>query len=243
MSFDDLKAFSDRVGAGYGSEDLALLLYALVKMQKPKNVLELGTGDGASTVWIARALKENNNGGQIVTADNGSQYEIGPHLADDEKQPTYNAYLDHIFTKFDVADVITQVSMEMPPFPLPKGDIDLLFADFSHGVATIADIFCTYLPKLADTSSVFIDSASTFLPSKLLIDRLVDDFNRGVMPASLLGRLSAKDQTIVTEKLQRCQFQVTHLTTAGKETQNSTAWIKIQPDDIIPWPQAPFRVS
>jgi len=243
MTFDDVKAFSDRVGAGYGSEDLALLLYALVKMQKPRTVVELGTGDGASTVWIARALQENSDGGHIMTADNGSQYEIGPHLAEDERKATYAEYLDHIFKKFGVADTITRVDMDMPPFPLPEGEIDLLFADFAHGVASVAEIICTYMPKLADVASIFIDSAPTFLPSKLLIDRLVDDFNRGVMPASLLARLSPDDQTVVTEKLRRCRFQVVHLTTAGRETQNSTAWIKIQPDDILPWPQAPFRLS
>ena len=60
MDFGKLKEFSDRVGAAYGSEDLALFLYALIKMQKPQCILELGTGDGAATVWMAQALKENN---------------------------------------------------------------------------------------------------------------------------------------------------------------------------------------
>ena len=44
-------------------------LYYLVRALKPRNVLEVGTHIGASTLYIARALKTNKNRGRVTTVD------------------------------------------------------------------------------------------------------------------------------------------------------------------------------
>ena len=242
MTFNELKEFSDRVGTPYGSEDLSLFLYSLIKMQKPNCIVELGTGDGASTVWMAQALKENGQG-QLITVDNGSQFEIGPHLAADEKKSNHADYIKHILNKFELDDVVTFIIADMPPLPVPETAVDFIFSDYNHGITGIADVVCTYLPFLGDAASIFIDSASTFMPSYLFIERLVDDFNSGTIPASLLGRINENCRDRAIEKVRTSSFSVTHLTTAGKEHQNSTAWIKIQPKDIMPWPKAAIRFA
>ena len=85
MSFDydkfaELKQFTDSVGKIYGTEDFSLYLYSLVKMTRPSTVLELGTGLGTAALWMALALKENNNG-ILHTIDDGSEWErIKPAL-------------------------------------------------------------------------------------------------------------------------------------------------------------------
>ena len=57
-----IKKFTDRVGPVYGTEDFGIYLYSVIKMIKPQNVVELGTGLGATMLWSAQALLENNTG-------------------------------------------------------------------------------------------------------------------------------------------------------------------------------------
>ena len=59
-NFLNLKQFTDRIGPIYGTEDLGIYLYSIVKMLKPKNVIELGTGLGTTMLWISQALVEND---------------------------------------------------------------------------------------------------------------------------------------------------------------------------------------
>ena len=42
----------------YGTENFCFLLYSLIKMQRPKNVIELGCGHGCVSTIIGQALKE-----------------------------------------------------------------------------------------------------------------------------------------------------------------------------------------
>jgi hypothetical protein len=69
-----LLALRDEIGYIYGSEDLAVLLYILAKRERPKCVVELGTGLGVSSFWIAHAIKENGFG-HLWTFDDGSHFE------------------------------------------------------------------------------------------------------------------------------------------------------------------------
>ena len=46
--------------------EVGQLLNLLVNLKKPKKVLEIGTGIGYSTIWMARALDEN---GKITTIE------------------------------------------------------------------------------------------------------------------------------------------------------------------------------
>ncbi len=57
-----LLALHNEIGLIYGGEDLAVLLYSLAKRECPKRVVELGTGLGVSSFWIAHALRENGFG-------------------------------------------------------------------------------------------------------------------------------------------------------------------------------------
>ena len=63
----------NRIGRVYGSEDIAMLLYSLVRRERPANILELGTGLGVSAFWMAQAAKENGHG-HVWTLDDGSHW-------------------------------------------------------------------------------------------------------------------------------------------------------------------------
>ncbi len=43
----------NRIGGIYGSEDICMLLYSLIRRERPKNVVEIGAGLGVSAFWMA----------------------------------------------------------------------------------------------------------------------------------------------------------------------------------------------
>ena len=63
-----LLLLTDAVGTGFGTEHFCLFLYSLMRMQAPRTVVELGTGLGLTTFWMALAAK-SNNAGHIWTVD------------------------------------------------------------------------------------------------------------------------------------------------------------------------------
>ena len=46
----------------YGTENFNYFIYSLIKMDKPKTVVELGSGLGTTTLMMAQAIKENKIG-------------------------------------------------------------------------------------------------------------------------------------------------------------------------------------
>lgn len=68
------------------SPDLGKLLYILIKIVKAKNVLEIGTLAGYSSIWMARALPDD---GKLTTL------EISKEHAETAKQNFKNAGLDN----------------------------------------------------------------------------------------------------------------------------------------------------
>lgn len=55
---------------GHGVEqEVGALLYGLIRMVKPKICVETGLLVGDSAEWIGRALRDNNEGGKLITCD------------------------------------------------------------------------------------------------------------------------------------------------------------------------------
>jgi predicted O-methyltransferase YrrM len=251
---DYLFALRDQLGPLYGSEDLCTLLYSLVKRERPGTFVELGTGTGVSTVWIAAALKENGVG-QLYTFDNGTHFAQpkirqalaalhGP-LSDLRKYSDddggYVRLLNAIFEGANVSDRIHLGLRDIDAGLLAQlqGDldgkqIDTLFADFKHGPNAIYHILGGFLPMMSPSSSIFIDSASTHIPSFLALERLVEFFNRGKVPEILLHGLPAAHAAAVRQVVEVSTFRLMHLVERRDRKQNSTAWIKIEPCDMVP---------
>lgn len=252
QNIDYLLAIRDQLGPVYGSEDLCMLLYSSVRREQPQVVVELGTGLGATTAWIASALKELGDG-CIYTFDNGSHFQdvsvksflsklTGPldDLARLSKTGSYEECMAWIFDHAEVTERIKFVKGDIDfnaraVEAVAKGQkIDLLFSDFNHTPKTINQLLGAYLPYMNATSSIYIDSASTYLPSYWMLDNLVRMLNAKRIPATLRQGLDSDQLTALRNLIDESSFQLVHLVEKAARSQNSTAWIRISTDDLLP---------
>jgi predicted O-methyltransferase YrrM len=252
QSINDLLAIREQLGPVYGSEDLCMLLYNMVRREQPQVVVELGTGLGVTTAWVAAALKELGSG-RIYTFDNGSHFQdasvkaflsqLSGELSDlarlSEKAP-YEDCMAWIFDRIGVADRVKLVKGEIDFHAhavetVAQGQkIDLLFSDFNHAPKTIIPLLGGYLPHMNTTSAIYIDSASTLLPSYWMLENLVRMLNEKRVPAALRQGLEDDQLTALQHLVDTCSFQLVHLVEKAPRSQNSTAWLRIYPDDLFP---------
>jgi len=240
-----LKLFSDRVARFHGTEDWCIWLYALVKMQRPQVIVELGSGTFATTLWLAQAVKENG-AGHIWTVDDGRHWPgilkaKSDALLPEERHARFEDYFSYLVSAFALEKQVTWLAQAMPPFPCPGEPIDLLFSDFQHGPENIIDILAFYLPRLAEAGSLFIDSASTHFASYGMLEMLLPLLEAGKIPALLWDRMESSCREPTLEWVRRHSFQLVHLVEAKQRAQNSTAWLRFWPADLRPWPKASFH--
>jgi len=260
---DLLLRFRNAVGEIHGSEDLCMLLYSLVKREKPRVVLELGTGLGVSAAWIGRALRENSNSGRLWTYDDGSsQASFLPqalgYLEDIPEfrelclaRPDLSRFLKALFELTGVSDYVTEIEQSIDlhagiaailPSQVTEGQsIDMLFSDFAHGPGEILDLLAAVLPHMSEYSSIFIDSASTYLLSFFMLEQLVEQLNGGKLPHRFTqGRDYEQRQRLLQTICER-RFKLIHLIENKDRAQNSTAWLKLEPVQWSPPPTARVR--
>jgi Methyltransferase domain len=231
-------------GRMYGVEDLAVFLYSIVRMHKPKLMIELGSGSGACSLFSARGMSENGEG-KVLSFDNGSQWErirkrseLGAFLPNPDS--SHHEFLVGLSERFLLTQHVTYIEQTFPPFPNSELPIDILFVDYESGHPAIAAILAHFLPKMAAASSVFIDGASTSFTSFLFLEKLIRDLNHGKF-SSTISRLVPNDTLDTwTRLVQTRQFTLIHLT-RQRDAQNSTAWIKIEPVDHLPYPVTKMR--
>ena len=115
----------------------------LVKISKSKNILEVGTSNGYSTIWLAEAAKQNN--GKVTTI------EISEHKARMAEGNLRRAKLNNV--KIIHGDAIGEI-------PKLKGKFDFLFLD------AIKEDYINYFklayPKLAKNAIIVADNAIMF---------------------------------------------------------------------------------
>jgi len=239
MSLDKLvaiKRYTDLIGSVYGTEDFSIYLYSIVKMLKPKTVVELGTGLGSTAFWTALALEENQYG-SIITIDDGSEWDkvgiyvrslVGSHYNSD-----YATYINNLITSFDLKNIhllnekISVININDP--------IDILFTDFAHSVYDIVTLLAYYLPKMNSYAKIYIDSASTNYASYCALERIVELLNQGKIPASI------QEAAVETINISNSKFSLEHIVENKDRSQNSTACITIMPEDIFCYPRVGIR--
>jgi hypothetical protein len=258
-ALDDKRAWllslTDILGGPYGTKDFCLFLYALVRMNRPTSIVELGSGFGASSFWMALASKQNG-AGHVWSFDDNTNADLLPKLLNKERERLEHTLWEDlestapeelmttISRRLGLTSFLTfvreRISFDDPtkldiyPIDVP---IDLLFSDFRHDASAILDILGCFLPKMSPASSIFIDSASTSLPSYLLLENIVTQLQRGVVPL-LLQKHAAVD---LQEYFRSRRVTLVHITKAEQSHQNSVAWLKLEPADVIPHPRTVMR--
>ena len=251
----------NRIGYIYGSEDTCTLFYALVRRERPVNIVELGAGLGVTALWMAQAAKENGVG-RVWTLDDASHWQDPAHLRE-VLQPlaaveglaalardasTYEAFMSQVIELLGLGeratfmkrhiDVAKEDDFTVANYPFLDKPIDFLFLDINRTPDDILDSLYLFLPHLAEAASIFIDSASTSLTSYLFLEKLIEQLNRSKVPRRfLLGNSPERQRTLIDLVAQR-KFSIMHLVEKVKRAQNSMAWIRVEPNDYMPHPQA-----
>jgi predicted O-methyltransferase YrrM len=255
LDFNFLQQLRYRLGPIYGSEDLCVLLYSLVKRQKPRVVVELGTGFGVTTAWIAAAMTENGFG-TIYTVDNGTHFEssrqrnkfdqLDGMLTSLAPISHAHSFFAEVFERAGVAQCVRSIEHDIDLVNLAWLDaeinkdhenqpIDVVFSDFNHSVQTICQILASFLPRMADNASIFIDSASTKMVSYYMLEHLMKMLENNKVPIEILAMASDTAQKEQLARiLQTSVFKLTHLIERQERAQNSTAWLSVSRASLLP---------
>lgn len=233
------KLFTDRVGPIYGTEDFGIYLYSVIKMMRPKNILELGTGLGTTMLWAAQAILENNEG-IIHTFDDGSEWnhlknardQMGEYFRED-----YLFYIENLIDSFEIRKAVEFHPVRIEEIE-SEAPIDILFSDFAHGPSDVLQLLAEFLPQMNSYSKIYIDSASTHYGSYHTLEKVIDMLNQNTIPRSISER--AKNDTI-RDIVNQSQFQLDHIVENKDRAQNSTTCITIQPYDVFPYPRVNVR--
>lgn len=239
-----------RLGPMFGSEDSALLLHGLAKMQRPEVAVELGTGVGVSAMAIATALQANGHG-MLYTVDDLQL------LAGDERYlPAVVAALDQegfdaldasdpaaffsgLAEQLGVAERCTLLSRRIDladhrhfdDYPFAKAEIGLVFSDFQHGPDDVLALLGAFLPRMAPVSSLLIDSVPNVWTSYLVLEHVVSELGAGRVPAALQERCGCDLREFAATR----DVRLVHLhERKPRDGQNACSWIQLQPRDVRP---------
>jgi hypothetical protein len=136
-----------------------------------------------------------------------------------------------------------EVSAKTYPFlePALQEPIDILFADVEHSIQSVLVNISQFLPLMSDSASIFIDSASTWLPSYLTLEQTIQQLNNGKLPAIFLSGANAEKKARLLEIVATRRFTLIPLVEKKNRSQNGLAWIRIEPINVVPYPLTAMR--
>src|SRR5918993_3889893 len=178
-----------------------------------------------------------------------------PSPQDDEYPSDYFTWLERVAVILNLSPFVSflpgtlsltdtsALTAESDPFlaPVLEHPIDLLYADFDHDPHAFLAVLAKYLPLMSEYSSIFVDSASTYLPSYLTLEHTVDQLNRGKLPAIFLAGTTRVQQERLAEIVATRRFIHLALPERKDRNQNGLAWIRIEPVNIVPYPLTQMR--
>jgi hypothetical protein len=185
----------------FNTENFCFYMYGLIKMIKPKTVLELGTGLGTTTFLAAQACKENNYG-KVISIDDGSQCS---HIIND-----YRKYINSKIKKFNLNKHCEFIYKKLNLISLEEikdvKDISILFNDINSEPQYFFSILTWLIPKLNNKTYFIIDKTATFLPTRNIIDVCLKDLNVGKVPKVMYDMTD--DKTYLENKIRKLNFSI-----------------------------------
>jgi hypothetical protein len=193
---------------------------------------------------MAMAAKENAHG-HVYTVDNGSHWETTAKLVQQHQivppGTDYRKFLGTVAGWLELDSFVTFIDETLPPFPKLDEPIDLIFSDFQHGAQATLNLIAFYLPRVSECSSIFIDSASTLRQTYDLLENLIPELDAGNVPDALRQLVPDRGREAFDALVGKRRFRLMHLTEVKQRSQNSMAWIKIEPRDGGPYPVTHMR--
>jgi hypothetical protein len=113
-------------------------------------------------------------------------------------------------------------------YPFAGQPIDLLFSDFRHGGMDTLQVLCHFLPRMASSSSIFVDSVPSSLCAFSVIERAVAVLNSGRASEPFRSCWTSEQAAAVLSR----ELRIMHLVEANGHAQNGCTWVKIEPLDI-----------
>jgi hypothetical protein len=137
----------------------------------------------------------------------------------------------------------TPVTSESDPFlrDAIARPIDLLYADFDHAPDAILAILAKYLPLMSESASIFIDSASTYMPSHLVLEQIAEQLDRGKLPAIFLAGATPEQRAGFEEIVATRRFRYMPMPERCNRRQNGLAWLQMEPLNVVPYPLGQVR--
>jgi predicted O-methyltransferase YrrM len=147
---EEIKKTTENI-QGWCNDQGAFLLYALALNFAPGNVIvELGSWKGLSTVWLANAVKDKNDGKSLVYAVDtwDGSLEHKDMLKEYEKDQLYKEFLNNILSA-GVSDFIIPLRGDTisitRQWPIER-EIGLLHIDASHEYDSVRKDFEFWSP-------------------------------------------------------------------------------------------------
>ncbi|MEU1972836.1 class I SAM-dependent methyltransferase [Microbacterium sp. NPDC019599] len=245
---DTLTRIAEVLGPMYGSERLAPFLYAHLRMRAPRTVVELGTGVGVSSFWMAKALEDNGHG-HLWTIDSFDALRdpvelralrdlLGACGLTDVVGADAPALLREVAERLGLSSRMSIIPSRLnldqdghfARYDFSSKTLDFVFSDFLHGPDHIERILGHFLPRMSDAAAILIDSVASEVASYLAVERFVADLNSGRTPPSLSRGWLPGDHDAVSART----YRLLHLRDQTGGPQRTTTWIDIEPRR--PWP-------
>jgi hypothetical protein len=179
-------------------------------------------------LWAGIACKENGFG-NITTIDNGVHWNKKIQKDKFIMEKNYNMFINNIIMYNEIQEFVKFKNEDIDIKTINDNtDIDILFVDFNHTPVTIKNIMSSAMSRMSEESIIFFDSASTYLPSYLFLENIVNGFNKKRIPKDFNFDEKAKNLIL------NSRFTLTHLIEKKNRDQNSTAMIEIKPENSFP---------
>jgi hypothetical protein len=116
-----------------------------------------------------------------------------------------------------------------------------VLANIEHSIESVLNNISQFLPMMASSSSIFIDSAGTYLATYLTLEQTVHQLNSGKVPAIFLAGTNSKYKDEIIQLVATRRFTLIPLVEKKESNQNGLVWLKIEPVNIVPYPMTAMR--